>query len=539
MIHPALRQLLRLQFRGALRRTGRQMRTPKGIAFAVIGALVGFVWLASVAFSTTVGPKSNPEKVRDVAPLALALMCLVNIVGGGGDKAISFTPGEVNFLFPGPFTRRELMSYKLAKTVLGTLAGAAFLSFVLLPYAGGYPAAFAGAFLAFLFMHLLTLALVMTAQVVGERAYTRGRRVVLAVLAAAVVLAVAQALASAGREGFWPFVASVRRSAVGGVLLAPFDVFARLFTARAVWPDLLLWSGIGAAMNAALLALVVRLDADYLEAAAGASQRAYERLQRMRGERRLSSAAAGRPPRGRVPLLPWLGGAGPTAWRQLTTMLRTARGTLVLMVLLCAALAWLAANGKGQVAAFVSGGSWATIVLSSTLKFDFRGDLDQLAWLKAQPVRPTAAAAGQLVAPVLLMTLLHAVLIAAAAAVAPPGQRVLVLLAVPFVVPFNVLLFAVENALFLLFPTRTLGAAAGDLGHVGRQIVFFLLKLVLVAIPCGLAAGLGVAAGMMAGRSLAVGVSVALLTLALAAAAAVPAVGWAYRHFDPSADTPG
>ena len=33
--------------------------------------------------------------------------------------AISFTPGEVNFLFPGPFTRRELLFYKLARTAGG------------------------------------------------------------------------------------------------------------------------------------------------------------------------------------------------------------------------------------------------------------------------------------------------------------------------------------------------------------------------------------------------------------------------------------
>jgi hypothetical protein len=538
MIPPALRLLIRLQFRGALRRTGRRMRTAKGAAFAVVGGLVAFVWLASVGFSVTIGSKTDPAKVNAAAPLALALMCVMNVLGGGADKVITFTPGEMNFLFPGPFTRRELLLYKLAKTVLGTLGAAAFFALVLLPHSGGFVPAFAGAFLGFLFVHLLTLAAVMSGQAVGERAYTRARRVALAALVVAAAVAVAPAIRSAGGHGLWPFVTSVQGSPVAQVSLAPFTVFVRVFTARSVFPDLLLWSGVGSAVNLLLIWLVVRLVADYLEAAAAASQRSYERVQRMRGERRLSSAAAARPARRRLPMLPWLGGAGPTAWRQLTTAFRTARSTLVVLLLLCAAVVWMTAMGKGNVAALATGGIWATLFLSTVLKFDFRGELDQLAWLKAQPVRPLAVAAGQLVVPVMLLTGVHAVIVAAAAAIAPPHQRGLVLLALPFVVPFNVVLVAVENTLFLLFPTRTAGASAGDLGQMGRQVVFFLLKMLTVMLAAGLSAGAGFAAGAAAGGSVPAGVAAALLVLALTAAAAVPVTGWAYRHFDPSADTP-
>ena len=35
--------------------------------------------------------------------------------------AISFRPAEVDFLFPAPFHRRELLIYKLAKMLLGTV----------------------------------------------------------------------------------------------------------------------------------------------------------------------------------------------------------------------------------------------------------------------------------------------------------------------------------------------------------------------------------------------------------------------------------
>ena len=120
----------------------------------------------------------------------------------------------------------------------------------------------------------------------------------------------------------------------------------------------------------------------------------------------------------------------------------------------------------------------------------------------------------------------------------PAHQRHLVLVALLFVVPFNVMLFAIENGLFLLFPTRSFGAAAGDLGHVGRHIVFFIVKILAVTVACGLAAGLGTLAALLAGGSIAVGVAVALLTLTVTAVATVPGVGWAYHRFDPSADTP-
>ncbi len=72
-------------------------------------------------------------------------------------------------------------------------------------------------------------------------------------------------------------------SETGKVLLAPFNVYGRVITAQRVFPEMLQWAAAAVVMNAVLLALVVRLDANYLEAAAGAAQRRYERLRRVRG----------------------------------------------------------------------------------------------------------------------------------------------------------------------------------------------------------------------------------------------------------------
>ena len=538
MIHPALLQLMRLQIRGALRRTGRAMRTPKGAVFAVVGGVVLIVWLGSVLTSVLVGTRTDPAKARAFAPIALLLLCLVNLFGGGGEKAIAFTPGEINFLFPGPFTRRELLLYKLAKTVLATLAFAGFMSLVLLPHSGGYVAAFVGAFLGILFTHLLGMAAVMTGQVVGERAYTRGRRIALLLLGVAAAFAVAPAVSAASQAGMAEFVASIQNSRVARVVLAPFTVFARVFTARAFFPELLPWAAAGAAINAALVLIVLRLDADYLEAAAAASQRVQEQIQRMRSGSRVSPAAARRPGRGRVPMLPWLGGAGPTVWRQTTNVLRVGRSILVVLLFICLAIVWMTVKGMGHVGALAAGGGWATVFLSTMLKLDFRNDLEQLAALKAMPLRPTATAAGELAVPVTLLSFVHLVLLGSAAALAPPQHRHWAFVAMLFVVPFNVLLMAIENGMFLLFPSRLAGVSPGDLGQMGRGVVLFLAKMVVILAACGVSAGLGAAAAALAGGSAAAGVTVALLALVATAMVSVPLVGWAFARFDPSADTP-
>src|SRR4051812_14426248 len=104
-MNPALLLLMRMQTLAAFRRAFRGVRTVKGAAFVVIGVAVFILWLAPVLFSAHVMPRSDPRQVRLYAPVMLLLLCVVTTFSGAGDRSISFTQGEVNFLFPGPFTR--------------------------------------------------------------------------------------------------------------------------------------------------------------------------------------------------------------------------------------------------------------------------------------------------------------------------------------------------------------------------------------------------------------------------------------------------
>src|SRR5436190_24289363 len=97
---PALWKLMRLQGRGLVRRVFRGARTPLGALFFVFGILIFGLWVSSAAMSASLQRRPDPDHVRAVVPLVLLGVCLLTSVTSASDKAIAFTPGEVDLLFP-------------------------------------------------------------------------------------------------------------------------------------------------------------------------------------------------------------------------------------------------------------------------------------------------------------------------------------------------------------------------------------------------------------------------------------------------------
>src|SRR5688500_16266597 len=177
---PALLKLMRLQARALVRRVVRGMGTFRGAAFFALGLAVIFLWIAPAVWTARF-QRVQPVYVRAVVPLILLAVVLLSALSGAGDKAIAFTPGEVDFLFPGPFRRRDLLFYKLAKSTFAAVFSALILSVALLRNATLWVACFLGCLLGLLFVQFFSTFLVLLGQAVSERAYTRGRRVMLAV----------------------------------------------------------------------------------------------------------------------------------------------------------------------------------------------------------------------------------------------------------------------------------------------------------------------------------------------------------------------
>jgi hypothetical protein len=184
------------------------------------------------------------------------------------------------------------------------------------------------------------------------------------------------------------------------------------------------------------------------------------------------------------------------------------------------------------------------LLLPTALRFDFHRDLDRLAILKGLPVSPLATAVGQTLSPVIIATLFQSVVLSfAAAARGLPPQ--LVVTAMLIMLPLNLLVFALENVVFLLYPYR---AQQEGLEVFLRTMLTFTGKGLLFTVGLGLMAAWGFAAAhitrtISALSGLAVDAHVVfaagMITGSLAAAlTTLLALSHVYRRLDPVEDVP-
>lgn len=546
-MNAALWLLIGLQVRGWLRYLLRSLRTVKGALLALVGLAVFVPWLFFLIFAPRPNPGVLGHDLRDAGPALLLLYCFMNVIFSAGERAIYFPPAEVNLLFPGPFGRRELLGYKIVSTLIISLPTALFMSLALRVYSSFFLASFAGMLLIVLFMQLFSMALNLLAVSVGAHLYTRGRKFVAAL---AILLGAALLLGVGGSPRQWHPEELFRKllaAPAWKIVSWPLRSFFDAVTAERWWPDLAQAAALGALVNLLLIGVVFALDAEYLEAAATASARIYARMQRLRrggigsgeGLRRGGTARLG------LPMLPWLGGIGPLAWRQLTTAARGADRLLLLLVILGVAmgapmLAALRDEQENLLLVFAPVAIWLTLFMTMMLPFDFRGDIDRLALLKTLPLPPWRLAVGQLLAPVLVMTALQGIGLGVVAWTSPPSDWLLpaCLACAAYVPPINFLLFALDNLLFLLFPTRLLAATPGDFQALGRTVLFMLAKATVLGIVCLVACIVGLTVYVVSSENLLLAALAAWPVVLVAAAALVPLVAWAFTIFDVGRDTP-
>jgi hypothetical protein len=227
-------------------------------------------------------------------------------------------------------------------------------------------------------------------------------------------------------------------------------------------------------------------------------------------------------------------------WRQATTFLRS-WWSLVLVALLTGAMAaplLTHADGPREILPLVASVLAAmTLVVPTLLPFDFRGDVDRMDLLKVLPLPAWRLVVGQLLTPVLVVTALQGLVVALVCLVDPHAGPWLPA-ACAFLPPVNFLLFAVENLLFLWFPSRLAAVAPGDFQVLGRQVILWLAKLLGLMVMVGLALAAGAAVLLLTGGELAAAGAAAWVVSAALAAALVPLLAHAFRRFDVARDTP-
>ncbi|MEN8204554.1 MAG: putative ABC exporter domain-containing protein [Pseudomonadota bacterium] len=531
-------KLLLLRFRGGVRHRLQELKTLRGLLFLCVTIAV-FVLLMKqsslpgnlLGGALQAGPEQLREQFARLMPAGLLAACLLTVFTSAG-PAIHFSPSEINLLFSGPFSRRALLLYKMCFYAFGALLSSLLITLLVPAFTHTLLATFLGAFLTLMFIQLFSAVIGLVSQLLLGYFYVPVRRSYVIILSVAALAVLVWYLAGMA-NGLAGALALFQSSFIGNLVLAPFDVFVHIFLAQSVSPDLLGWAALGFAINAGLLAVIILLDGHSYEASVAASLKLHKRWIRARRSGLLWGAQPVVVHSFRQP--PLVSGIGPIAWRQLLTALRTSSKPVLVFL----GVAMLAGPLLVIAAADIS--MWSRIgfvffvavyVLPRSLVFDFRSDLDGMEVFKALPLRAWKISAGQLAAPVLLTSLIELLLLGSVAVFLDGTPRVITVAMISFLVPFNMLLYGLENLLFLLFPTPLVPVGRVDFDFLGRTMVEFMVKTTLLISACGLAAGAGVVVLNAAGRSWPAFAGVAWTSLVLIALLMLPLLSWAFCRFD-------
>src|SRR5262249_34384607 len=150
--------------------------------------------------------------------------CLLNLLLTSDERAVYFAPAEVEFLFSGPFKRRQLLVYKMIAGLLSSLGLSLLVTFLFAHHAHSFLYAFAGLFLLVEFLVLISMAVGLLISTLGTLAFSRQRKIVVVVV---VVVAGVAAAVLWPRGGDWmaqgpqEMFARVERSPLLNVLAWP------------------------------------------------------------------------------------------------------------------------------------------------------------------------------------------------------------------------------------------------------------------------------------------------------------------------------
>lgn len=527
-----------MRMRGGLRLRLMQMISLRGALFFL--ALGGIVWLliatkqldptAQLFGGASLDSQSIRAQIATFMPLGMLAMTLLTVLLSTG-PSFHFSPTEINLLFVGPFSRRDLILYKF----IAYAAGAALSAALIAPFAqsqtGSAFSAFTAMFLTLLFVQLSSAAVGLAWQTVEGSRLARLKWPTTALVCAIALGAMIHAWAAPDRSVIG-LLTDLRQSWVGAVILLPYIVFAELFLAQALFPDLAFWAVLAILINVALLWAVIRLDRRTSEFSLREHARQSDRWERMK-----QGGSFWATERSEIPSIrtaPTLGGLGPIAWRQAIKAVRNSSKVIAIFLVAAACAGPLLAlagipvtSDRGLLMVFFFFG----FILPRTLVCDFRGDLSRMETYKTLPIAPWRICLGQLVVQVLLAYLVALTMVVSLMLFEDGLGAPVALALVAFALPLTLLIYAVENTIFLLFPAKLVPMGRADFEFLGRSLIEFILKMVVILIAVALALGVGVFTIMSLGGTLVLAGLVSWVSLALIAGLAVFVMQVAFRRF--------
>jgi hypothetical protein len=231
---------------------------------------------------------------------------------------------------------------------------------------------------------------------------------------------------------------------------------------------------------------------------------------------------------------PTLWGLGPIAWRQAIKAVRNSSKVIAIFILGAAGAGPLSSmagisitSDHGLVMIFFFYG----FILPRTLICDFRGDLSRMETYKTLPIAPWRICMGQLVVQVLLSYIVALTMIVSLLLFEDRLGAPVALAFAAFALPLTLLIYAVENTIFLLFPAKHVPMGRADFEFLGRSLIEFILKTVVVLIAVSLAIGVGVFTLKMLSTTLVLPGLASWLSLTFIAGLAIIVMQYAFKRF--------
>lgn len=553
MIPLALLLLIRMTCYSRIRRHFLNLKRPRHAVYSVLGVLAilmvlaapWFVWLQNSEIQEWAAKtRIDPAIVSTV----MFLLAVRGLIFTSNESTFHFSPGEIDFLFPGPFSRRQVLAYRIVSDLFGSVVIALLVSGWLFPFTTNYVRVFLGVLLGIIFIEYLPMAATIIRMTVVEGAYSLAKKVVL--LAAFFLLAVA-ILRTVYTQGVGSLVEKFhlfRETWAGTCLLAPFEVFSRFVTAHTLW-EAAFWGTLSVLVNLALFAVILWLDANYLETALTRNQSTYEQFKSTPGVSAKNSRRKWVPWRPKAP--PYWAGAGAIIWRQsIVTLRRTRRehwGMLVLLIVFGVFMGVFASSHVG-LGPFAKASREVVLAIEVFLlfnvgmfclgvnPFDFRIEIKQMDSLKTLPCTPIIIVLGELATPTFMVACW--MLLITICSIASNYRHAAVFVAAPAIAfPLTLLFLICENiaALYFPMPQREGPPTLRDIIHA---MLMILLRWFFYFLMAAFFLGIGTLCYFLAGRSWLAFIIALWIVIAPIAYCLIHILAIVYDRFDPSRDIP-
>ncbi|MBZ0256467.1 putative ABC exporter domain-containing protein, partial [bacterium] len=262
--------LIHLKNKAWFRRIFYSFFSIKRAIFTIVAICMILLWLLPQLFIAGREGLQPVESIRLYMPMFFLLFFTMNLATIQKEAALYFEPNEIGFLFAGPFSRRDLLLYKMSDYLKKLFFSALIFSVIAHRWSPYWITSFVGFFMLFSFMVLLDIAVVLFMQSSWmDRRLIWGFVGLIGIAAAVFFMvdleSVRTILDSNESNPLTKYISAFHATWFGSILLAPFKVFAYLITARSLFPEWITYASIAVAINAGLIGIIFLLDKNYLE----------------------------------------------------------------------------------------------------------------------------------------------------------------------------------------------------------------------------------------------------------------------------------